>query len=178
VECLFQLAADGIVAQSAAGEAPPRTGNQRAVSAWRGCLRCEGPDAWIAVELDDASRLDTLGIGMDGMARWAEGRTAGAAVEALQQAGIAAGPVTPAHALLEDPGLQAAGFWRQAERRYPGRHVVPKPPYALDGVAPPLRNPAPTLGEHNASVLTRLLGLTADGIAALERDGIIGTKPV
>ena len=178
VECLFQLAADGIVAQSATGAAPPRTGNQRATSAWRGCLRCEGADAWIAVDLDEASRLEPLGIGIDGLADWAAGRAPSDAADALQKAGIAAGPVTPAHALLDDPGLQAAGFWRRIERRHVGMHVVPKPPYTLDGAAPPPIHPAPTLGEHNASVLTRVLGLTSDAIAALERDRIIGAKPV
>lgn len=50
------------------------------------------------------------------------------------------------------------GFWRQAERRYAGTHLVPKPPYALDGAAPPLHRPSPTLGEHNQEVLGRLLG--------------------
>lgn len=178
VECLFQLAADGIVAQSATGEAPPRTGNQRAGSAWRGCLRCAGADAWIAADLDDPSRLDALCIDIGGLAVWAASRTTAEAAAALQTAGIAAGPVTPAHALLNDPGLQAAGFWRRTERRYVGTHVVPKPPFALDGAAPPLTQPAPTLGQHNAAVLTRVLGLTAADITALERDGIIGTKPV
>lgn len=178
VECLFQLAADGIVAQSATGNPPPRTGNQRAGSAWRGCLRCDGADAWIAVDLDDTSRLSAIGTSIDGLADWAAARTAPDAAARLQAAGIAAGPVTPAHALLNDPGLQAAGFWRRAERRYVGTHIVPKPPYALDGTAPPLQRPAPTLGEHNSPVLTRFLGLTAAQIQDLEREGIIGTKPV
>jgi crotonobetainyl-CoA:carnitine CoA-transferase CaiB-like acyl-CoA transferase len=178
VECLFQLAADGIVTQSLTGEAPLRTGNQTATSAWRGCLRCQGNDAWIAVDLDDTTRLDALGVGMKDLPAWAADRSVTEVAAALQQAGIAAGPVTPAHALLEDQGLQAAGFWRRAERRYVGYHVVSKPPYTLDGVAPPLNHPAPTLGEHNASVLSRVLGLAAVDIASLERDGIIGNRPV
>ena len=192
VECLFQLAADGIVAESATGTPPPRTGNQRATHVWRGCLRCEGTDAWIAVDIEDAARLaeQLRALGLDSaaaqsrdqigaaLAAWAATRSAQAAAEALQRAGIAAGPVVPAHALLEDPHLVAAGFWRRTERRYVGSHVVPKAPYAIDGRAPPLNNPAPTLGEHNAAVLTRVLGLNAGEIAALERDAIIGTRAV
>ena len=130
------------------------------------------------VDLDDIARLAVLGIGMTDLPAWVAGRSATEVAATLQRAGIAAGPVTPAHALLEDQGLLAAGFWRRAERRYVGSHVVPKPPYSLAGVAPPLNRPAPTLGEHNASVLSRVLGLAADDIASLERDGIIGDRPV
>lgn len=193
VECLFQLAADGIVAQSATGAAPPRTGGRRATGLWRGCVRCEGEDAWLAVDIEAAEtageRLRRAGVELPGtgtlaetieaaLTSWAWTRSVGAAAAALQRAGIAAGPVVPAHALLDDPHLREAGFWRRAERRYVGEHVVPKPPYAIDGKAPALHSPAPTLGEHNAVVLARVLGMTQNEIEALTRDGVIGTKPV
>ena len=96
---------------------------------------------------------------------------------ALQEAGVAAGPVLPAHTLLEDPHLKSTGFWRRIERRYVGDHVVPKPPFAIDGIAPALHKPSPTLGQHNEEVLRDVLGLSPAEIQALERDGIIGTRP-
>ena len=37
--------------------------------------------------------------------------------------------------------------------------------------------PAPTLGQHNGEVLSGELGIGADKLAALERDGVIGTRP-
>lgn len=186
VECLFQLAADGIVAQSATGAPPPRTGSQGATSVWRGCVACNAPDTWVAVDLRDPDRLRQAGITVGSapyqaaigaaLAAWAAGLTPQDAALALQRAGIAAGPVVPAHRLLDDPHLAAIGFWRQAERRYVGTHLVPKPPFALDGQAPSLRRPSPTLGEHNAEVLQGVLGMSSAAIATLERDGIIGTK--
>jgi crotonobetainyl-CoA:carnitine CoA-transferase CaiB-like acyl-CoA transferase len=188
VECLFQLCADGIVAQSATGAEPPRTGSQSAVSAWRGCVRCARTDAWIAVDLDDPERLSAVGIEVasvgtpqrdvigDALAAWAAALTPLDAAHALQRAAIAAGPVVPAHNLLDDPHLTAVGFWRRTERRFVGTHLVPKPPYALDGVAPALNAPSPTLGQHNADILGGVLGLTPADIEALERDGIIGTR--
>ena len=189
VECLFQLAADGIIAQSATGTAPARTGSRRATSVWTGALRCAGEDAWLAVDVATIAQLPALAraIGTSlalgespeaALAAWAIGRTAGGAADALQAAGIAAGPVAPASALLHDPHLVARGFWHQAERRFVGRHVVPRAPYALDGARPAFTRPAPTLGEHNADVLGQVLHLAPDAIAALERDGIIGTKAI
>ncbi|MFL5257071.1 MAG: CoA transferase [Rhodopila sp.] len=176
VECLFQLAADGIIAQSASGAPPPRTGSRRAGRAWRGCLHCAGDDAWVAVDLDDWNRVAAMSLSVDTLAGWAAARSPADAAAALQHAGIAAGPVTPAHRLPEDPHLHAIGFWRQAERRYVGTHLVPKPPYALNGSAPPLHRPSPTLGEHNEPVLGLLLGLSPASIAALAEDGIIGSR--
>jgi crotonobetainyl-CoA:carnitine CoA-transferase CaiB-like acyl-CoA transferase len=38
----------------------------------------------------------------------------------------------------------------------------------------PIRNVAPTLGEHNEDVLARVLGLDAKQIADLEQRGITG----
>jgi crotonobetainyl-CoA:carnitine CoA-transferase CaiB-like acyl-CoA transferase len=206
VECLFQLAADGIVAQSATGAPPARTGSQSAVSAWRSCVACNAPDTWIAVDLRDPDQLRLAGVALPAaadpgalrrfaldasapgqagpdqavigaaLAAWAASRSPQDAAQALQQSGIAAGPITPAHRLLDDPHLTAIGFWRRAERRHVGTHIVPKPPFALDGQAPPLRRPSPTLGEHNTEVLQGVLGLSSADIAILERDGIIGTQ--
>ncbi len=174
VECLFQLAADGIVAQSATGEAPKRTGSKRATGFWRGCLRCEGDDAWLAVDIDTEAQYDALGD----LAAWAATRTPRDAAAELQRMGLAAGPVTPGTSLFDDPQLVAAGFWLRGHRRYVGDHVLPRAPYLLDGQAPALHRPTPTLGEHNEEVLAQLLGLTEADIATLEHDNIIGTKPV
>jgi len=197
VECLFQLAADGLVAQSATGEAPARIGPRSPTSAWRGVLRCAGEDAWIAVEIVDAATLPAQlrAAGIDGLRgaapggapdeavtaalqAWTRDRAPLDACETLQRAGIAAAPVHSPHTLLHDEHLVHAGFWQRIQRRHVGEHVVPKPPYDLDGRAPGIRAPAPTLGEHNADVLAEVLGLDAAEIATLARDGIIGTRPV
>lgn len=189
VECLFQLAADGIVAQSVTGEAPARTGSLRATSHWTGCVPCAGADEWLAVDIDTVARVADLAracgappvageLPGPGLTAWAASRNARDAAEALQQAGIAAGPVMPGTALLDDPHLIANGFWLQAERRHVGTHLVPRAPYVLDGVRPSFRGPAPTLGEHNAEVLRQVLHLQPSEIAALERDDVIGTRAI
>jgi crotonobetainyl-CoA:carnitine CoA-transferase CaiB-like acyl-CoA transferase len=190
VECLFQLAADGLIAQSVTGEPPPRKGSARATSLFRGCLRCNGTEDWLAVDIDRPDSLAALSqiIGMDKssspeqieplLANWAARRGAVEAAEALQHAGISAAPVLPATGLLTDPHLIAIGFWQRAERRHVGMHVLPRAPYALDGVVPPIRSPAPTLGQHNADVLQQILHMSRPKVEALERAGIIGTVAI
>lgn len=173
VECLFQLAADGIIAQSATGTPPPRTGSHRATSALTTTLRCAGEDAWIALDLPDEAAKAKLPADLF---TWAATRTPAEAATALQQAGLQAAPVVPATALLHDPHLVARGYWLEADRRYVGRHIVPCAPYAMDGTRPAFLRPAPTLGEHNAEILAQILRLPAAEIAALEETGIIGSK--
>lgn len=191
VECLFQLAADAIVAQSMLGRPPARRGSGSATGFWRGCLRARGEDAWVALDITDPAHVaslpgmteivPTIGPATDEMiaklSTWTASRTPAEAARGLQEAGFAAGPVLPAHTLLEDPHLIANGYWRRIERRYVGSHIVPKPPYAIDGEAPPLRLPSPTLGQHNAEVLGGVLGLPAPQIHALETEGITGDRP-
>ena len=200
VECLFQLGADGLVAQSATGITPQRTGSRNPTSAWRGVVRCADDQTWVAIDIIDnatlAQRLGTVGVQWPAkemvddqaalsdsqitaaLGAWAGQLSPSQACEALQRAGIAAGEVVAPHALLEDAHLRATGFWLSAQRRYVGTHVLPKAPYEIDGQALSIHCPAPTLGERNAEVLSQVLGLSADEIDALEREGIIGTRPV
>ncbi len=184
VECLFQLCADGLVAQSATKTAPARTGSQRPTSVWSGCVQCRGNDQWIVIDIEDDQDLaqSLLKAGVVGSASaasfgaWAENRDCAAACELLQNCGFTAGPVSPATSLLEDAHLKAVGFWIQAERCHVGLHILPKAPYAIDGRSSPLNWPAPTLGEHNGAVLSRVLGLSVSAVAELEAAGIIGTR--
>lgn len=207
VECLFQLAADGLIAQSATGQAPLRTGSDCATSLWSGCVRCAGADRddWLAIDLREsdglAARLQSLGLDAtvanlplrDGLpesqrpalraaltaafSQWASARTVETAAGLLQSAGIIAGPVLRATALLEDPQLLASDYWIRLQRAHVGLHVLPSAPYSIDGRVPQVLSPAPTLGQHNAAVLSRVLGLSAEQIAGLERDAVIGDRP-
>ena len=50
-------------------------------------------------------------------------------------------------------------------------------PFRFASVERWCRFPAPTVGQHNDEVLGGLLGLTADELASLTADRLIGTKP-
>jgi crotonobetainyl-CoA:carnitine CoA-transferase CaiB-like acyl-CoA transferase len=181
VECLFQLGAAAIIAETASGAPSPRTGSRRPDMAPCCAVPCAAPDTWLALAVDsDAawralagaigrpelaadpglatlagrkSREDELEAAL---AAWAAGQDARAAAEALQAAGVAAAPVVPTHELFPDPHLQDCGYWAVQERRYVGVHFTPNSPFRHDGERLAIVRPAPTLGEHTAEVLAEL----------------------
>ncbi len=199
VECLFQLGADAFIAQSLQRERLARDGSRHPLAA----LRCVCPTVsagkWIAVTADTPAQWNALArtIGRADLAvcdgapdapkhqepaleaalrAWCVGRDGTEAVAALQAAGVGAGPVHATLELLDDPQHRRSGFWRMADRAFIGRHLTPHAPYRLDGMRPPLVDPTPTLGQHNAEVLGGILGISPDDRRQLERDGVIGTR--
>lgn len=185
VECLFQLGADAVIAQSLRTDPLPRTGSVHPASILRLCVPAAGDDAWLAVSVETERQLHALErlLGASGddlpaaLSSWSAVRDAQDVALRLQAAGVPAAPVRPAHALPEDPQLRQAGFWQRLERDFIGSHVVPLPPYRLDGAAPKLARPAPTLGQHNHEILAGWAALGAAELERLERQGVIGTRP-
>ena len=198
-ECLFPLGVHGILAQSAAGAPPERLGNRSAMHAPHGVFPCAGDDEWICIQVLDEeqwSRLRSLaGDGLagfggiedrlrrvdaleDALSAWTETHEPQVLMDLLQRHGIPAGHVRAGLELVTDPQLVAREFWPMLEREHVGEQPHPAPPYRTAPTPFGIERPAPTLGQHNHEVLTSLLGLGDADVAALERDGIIGTKPV
>ncbi len=99
-----------------------------------------------------------------------------AAQAALIAAGVPAGALQNNIETLSDPQLLARGFWQEIEREFVGRHPHGGSGVLVDGAAPPLVRPAPTLGQHTAEVLAELLGLSDSELAALDAQQVIGTR--
>ncbi len=198
-ECLFPLAVHGILTQSATGTAPDRLGNRSPLHAPHGVFPCAGDDEWIVIHVLNEtqwSRLQALvGNGLTGfgglddrlervdalevaLAEWTAAFEADDLMTTLQGHGIPAGPVRASIHLVGEPQLAARGFWPILERAHVGEQPHPSPPYRTAAAPFGIERPAPTLGQHNHEVLTAVLGLDDTEIAALERDGIIGTKPL
>jgi crotonobetainyl-CoA:carnitine CoA-transferase CaiB-like acyl-CoA transferase len=134
-----------------------------------------GEEMWLtdARFKDDISRGDNGEVISERMSRWCAERTTGEALEILGKAMIPAGPVLKPQQTLDDPHIQAMGFFQPTE--FPG---APKPapiakaPVWLSGTPGSIRRRAPMLGEHTDQILTKL-GYDKKAIAKLREKGVV-----
>ena len=197
VECLFPLAAPGILHQSVYGQSPRRSGNKHPDHAPHGVYPCEGDDAWVVIQVTDEiqwqrlqdlipalaqfgdvdERLDKREALDECVRAWTQQRPAAAVMQLLQGVGVTAAKLNNAQAILDEPHLQDRGYLQWLEREYVGVQPHPSPPFRVTADPIPINSPAPTLGQHNHDILGELLGLGAAELEELEQQGVIGTKP-
>jgi crotonobetainyl-CoA:carnitine CoA-transferase CaiB-like acyl-CoA transferase len=168
IEVAAAMTAEQVIEFSAHGRVVGRRGEG-------GVYRCEGEgEQWVAV--DRAS--DPLPA--EARAAWCAQRSPDAAVKELLADGIPAAAMVPAFATLDDPHLQARGFFQTIENPIVGTQDYPGWPVRFGswGGAPDWwPGPAPTLGQHNDEVLRAELGVTDDDLARLRAEGVIGEHP-
>ncbi len=203
VECMLTMVAPWIAEQSSNGAVAPRMGARHPGYVPHNCFPSRDEDSWILVTAADDTQwcalAETIGrhdLAADAdlrtlagrrkredeieaaVAAWSRGLTADEAMQELQRNGVAAGAVRSPLELLDDPHLNARGFWQWIERAYVGRHPQPSPAYRESGRPYAIAHPAPTLGQHNHDVLQGILGLPDAEIARLADLGVIGTRAV
>jgi crotonobetainyl-CoA:carnitine CoA-transferase CaiB-like acyl-CoA transferase len=180
------------------GGDPRPVGNRHPQMAPHGIYRCAGDDAWIAVACRDDAQWRALcallgspsggpfepGAGLTqrrthhdaidaAISRWTACRSPAAAVAALQAAGVAAGAVSAAPDLLEDPQARDRGFFVPLEEGMP----VPGTPIRMAGTSTADWSPCPRLGADNEAVLKRWLGYSSHQVRELERTGVLADRP-
>jgi crotonobetainyl-CoA:carnitine CoA-transferase CaiB-like acyl-CoA transferase len=202
IEAALNSAAEQLVEFSAYGQLLEREGNRAPHAAPQGLYACRGTEQWLALAVEDDAQWAALVAALGhpawaadgslathagrraahdaidaGMAAWAAGQDLASAVDLLVSAGVPAGAVVDPRATAAHPQLVARGFCEEPDHPVVGRHATASVPFRFAGVERWLHRPAPTLGQHNREILTGLLGLDDDGIAALERAGVIGERP-
>ncbi|MPY91627.1 MAG: CoA transferase [Acidimicrobiia bacterium] len=100
-------------------------------------------------------------------------RTTAEWLGALRAGGVPCAPVNRLEDLLEDPHLEAVGFWETVEHPTEGTLRQPRLPWGFSAnVAAPAR-PAPDVGAQTEEVL-REAGLSPGRLAALRKVGVFG----
>jgi formyl-CoA transferase len=181
------------------GRAVPRQGNRSVNAAPSNIYRCRpfGPNDYVFVhcatvemwkslmtivgrpELGDdpayADRRDRVQFidQIDDMIEaWTEKRTKHEVMEILAGAGIPCGAVLDSTEVLTDPHMKLRGMITELEHPRRGKYPMPANPVRMSE-SPTDVERAPLLGEHNADVYGKLLGLSAADVAALRKDGVI-----
>jgi crotonobetainyl-CoA:carnitine CoA-transferase CaiB-like acyl-CoA transferase len=204
VQSALNIAAEQVLEFSAYGQLLNRRGNRGWTAVPQNLYRVDGPDDGtggpyiaLAIETDEQWRRLVAALGdpawaADSTLAAASGRRAAEddidrrlqecfavqpaeeVVKHLWAAGVPVARVTMPHAPAREQ-LDARGFFETVEQPGVGPAEVAGLPMRFSAMPGPIhRAPAPRLGEHNQLVLTQVLGLDLDEIAALEADGTVG----
>jgi len=180
--------------------APAGNASQEAPAAPHGVYPCAGEERWIALTVftdaewerfagavgQPAWTRDTRFATRAGrvrhaadldrhVAEWTHGQQAEDAMAHLQRGGVAAGLVANAEDLCaRDPQLAARRHFVEVPTPE-GRTVrIDGPPFVLSETPGAVSGPGPLLGEHAEEVLSGLLGIGAEEIAALRAARVLG----
>jgi len=163
-------------------------------SLFSGVFRCQGADAWVAIELEDVGdwtalcsflERGDLDLDEDGctpgrreslreaVQSWSGTVAPLQAALKLQKVGVAAGPVQNSEDMWRDAQLRSRGAF--VEVRHPDVGLVeypdsPNPMRRTRGGDTPR---GPRMGEHTAAVLGEWLGCSQADVDGLRRSGAV-----
>ena len=178
------------------GTQPAPTGNLDPLWSPHNLYRCAGNDDWVAIccvtetEWAALARLSGIDPADERFATAADRKTNEAELdkligawtrerdqwdvtELLQAAGVPAFPSLSSRSLEANPHLADRGLIERLDHPVVGQMSHVGIPWLLTDGTNGVRAPAPTLGQHTNEVLTGVLGLNHDEIAALEAAGVL-----
>lgn len=202
IEVGAAVTAEPVIEYSLTGTVRQREGNRHRAYA-QGVYPTAVDDDWVAISIrDDAdwahtceamgradlrddqrfasvrARLANHDALDDELADWTRIHKSDDIVAALATRGVPAERLLTADRMYDVEQLAARGFYQELEHPRTGRHRFPGWPFRITpGPVRHHREPAPTLGEHNAEVLGRL-GLTEAELATLREQRVIGERPL
>ena len=103
--------------------------------------------------------------------------TAEEAITVLEAHNVPCAPVLSVAETLQEPHLRERGTVRTITDKVAGTFDIPGFPLRFSDFPEPLPLDAPLLGEHNAAVLTEMLGKTAAEVERLQAAGVLIEKP-
>jgi benzylsuccinate CoA-transferase BbsF subunit len=177
---------------------PNSNRNQSPAMAPHGIYPCAGEDDWVAIACRhdedwralastiaepwvDDDRFAALNGRLafedeldESLARWTSTREKFAVAADLRNAGVPASAVQkPGERIDHDLGTSAWGLWPTVKHTEMGHVRVDGLPVHLSETDWEITRGGPCLGEHNDYVFGELLGLGADEISALTKEGVL-----
>lgn len=203
-DVVVSLLAEHLLSYQASGKVPERSGNRGPLAAPQGIYSCAGEEEWLAVAVTSDDQWSALrsALGDPGwagaaslasaegrrakhdlldrqLARACAGQDAAELADRLRKVGVPAERLQTPTEAFDAAHFRERAFSEKVDHAVVGTHEYPSLPFRFRSRAhePWFRNPSPRLGEHNLQVLTTVAGLTADEVAQLEADGVIGNRP-
>jgi crotonobetainyl-CoA:carnitine CoA-transferase CaiB-like acyl-CoA transferase len=96
-----------------------------------------------------------------------------ASLATLRAKRVAVAPILSVEEAMNHPHLRERGTVRAIHDPILGEFQIPGFPLRFSGFPDELEFDAPTLGQHNAAILDKHLGYSAERIAALADDGVL-----
>ncbi len=183
------------------GVNPEPVGNRHPYGAWApyGIYPAAGDDRWVAIaargdeqwralcgvmgrdDLTDDHRFVTHTARLanedaldEEISRWTRGLDRYEVMSRCQDAGVAAGAVQDAEDLnVRDPHLAGRGFFGAAQSAHWGEYGLDRFPARFNGARPPVYEGVHAIGEDTFAVLTEILELGDEEIAALAEEGAL-----
>jgi crotonobetainyl-CoA:carnitine CoA-transferase CaiB-like acyl-CoA transferase len=203
-EAAIPVVGHALMEQAMNGRVSKRIGNRSYWFAPQGCYRCSGDDNWLVISVRDDAEFEAMAKTL-GHPEWASDKrfvdntsrikshdaldtlieawtgTQGhiEAMRSLQAAGVLAAAVLNPKEVLLDPHLRERRFFDLVDTENAGARPVPHQlgakfsAFEMDSA-----RRAPKLGEHNAEVLSSLLGIGDAEIAELAEKQVIGDTPI
>ncbi len=197
-EAAIMLLPEALMDYSMNGTQPERMGNRDPHMAPHGVFRSKGDDRWVSLsvrdeaewqrlcevmgqsELSSDARFTTLAARKENesaleeiVTAWTQERTADEAAQALQNAGIPAYPTLDAIDMVNSPHVGARDYFVELEHPEVGTRRHMGIPWTMSRTPCEIRRPAPCLGQDTDAVLTDVVGLSQDEIAALREKDIL-----
>ncbi len=126
----------------------------------------------------DAKRLTRRAEIISMIETWLQSfATAEEAIKVLESHNVPCAPVLSVAETLHEPHLRERGTVRTITDKVAGTFDIPGFPLRFSDFPEPLPLEAPLLGEHNASVLTEVLGKSPAELERLQAAGVLIEKP-
>ena len=171
-EMVTALLPEQILRRSLGGSDPVPTANC-GPAGFEWATRCLGDDQWLAISVftdpdrrvvaDVVGRTDLVAASDDELREavsiWSGTRTKAAAMDALQERGIAAAAIMKGHELHNDPYYEKVGYFQSVSLPDGGTELQRGQIVRFDdvGVAVAEHRRAPHVGEHTVEIMTELL---------------------
>jgi crotonobetainyl-CoA:carnitine CoA-transferase CaiB-like acyl-CoA transferase len=198
-ETLEMMLAESILEYDITGRQPQRTGNHDKWIAPHQAYKAMGDaEQWVTIVAPNDREWRRLceAMGQPGLAAdprfrsnelrkrnetaleeiisaWTRARERWAITETLQRAGVAAFPTFNNRDVAGDSHMRARGFLLEREHPEIGRRTHAGIPWTMSGTPCTVRAAAPLLGADTDSILSTLLGYSAEQIAKLREDAVL-----